>query len=180
MGIHTNFKLVREGSSYSVFNGGQRIYGPTATTWRQTHLIATKRPQSTRTATAQKIEGRYGQLTEMLKISKQFQVHETSNLTVKTNRDSGEQEIQFVNEHKAPDGKPISIPNLLIIAIPVFLGGAPYRMPVRFRYRKSGANIGFILSLYNPEKIFEAAFDEAVSKATDETELLTLKGRPES
>jgi len=77
--------------------------------------------------TAQKIEGRYGQLTQLLAMSKQFQVHETSNLTVKTNRDSGEQEIQFVNEHKAPDGKPLQIPNLIIIAIPVFMGGAPYR-----------------------------------------------------
>lgn len=130
--------------------------------------------------TAQKIEGRFGQLTELLKISKQFQVHETSNLSVKTNRDSGEQEIQFLNEHKAPDGKPINIPNLLIIAIPVFMGGAPYRMPVRFRYRKSGASIAFSLSLYNPEKAFEAAFDEAVSTATEKTGLVTFKGLPES
>ncbi|MGH1447401.1 MAG: DUF2303 family protein [Cognatishimia sp.] len=130
--------------------------------------------------TAQKIEGRYGQLTELLAMSKQFQVHETSNLTVKTNRDSGEQEIQFVNEHKAPDGKPLSIPNLITIAIPVFMGGAPYRMPVRFRYRKMGGEVRFILSIYNPEKAFEAAFKEAVEQATAETALPTFLGTPES
>jgi len=130
--------------------------------------------------TAQQIQGRYGQLTQLLAMSKHFQVHETSNLTVKTNRDSGEQEIQFVNEHKAPDGKPLQIPNLIIIAIPVFMGGAPYRMPVRFRYRKIGGAVRFILSIYNPEKAFEAAFKEAVEEATIQTDLPTFLGSPES
>lgn len=130
--------------------------------------------------TAQRIEGRYGQLTELLAMSKQFQVYETSNLTVSTNRDTGESEIQFLNEHKAKDGKPLNIPNLIIIAIPVFLGGAPYRMPVRFRYRKMGGNVKFILSPYNPEKAFEAAFKEAVAEATEQTKLPTFLGSPES
>ena len=129
--------------------------------------------------TAQKIEGRYGQLTQLLAMSKQFQVHETSNLTVKTNRDSGEQEIQFLNEHKTPDGAPLSIPNLIIIAIPVFMGGALYRMPVRFRYRKLGGEVRFILSVYNPEKAFKAAFDEAIEEAQTKTDLPLFMGQPE-
>lgn len=131
-------------------------------------------------STAQQIEGRYGQLTQLLAMSKRFQVHETSNLTVSTNRDSGEAEIQFLNEHKGADGKPLNIPNLIIIAIPVFLGGAPYRMPVRFRYRKLGGDIKFIMSIYNPEKTFEAAFKEAVVEATEAPKLLTLMGPPEA
>ena len=112
-------------------------------------------------------------------MSKQFQVYEKSDLTVSTNRDTGEQEIQFVNEHKAADGKPLNIPNLIIIAIPVFMGGAPYRMPVRFRYRKSGGAIRFILSVYNPEKAFEAAFKEAIITALEATELPLFMGSPE-
>ncbi len=129
--------------------------------------------------TARQIEGRYGQLTQLLAMSRQFQVHETSNLTAKTNRDTGESEVQFVNEHKAPDGKPLNIPNLIIIAIPVFMGGAPYRMSVRFRYRKVGGKVVFIMSIYNPKKSFDAAFDEAVTSARDETDLPTFLGRPE-
>jgi hypothetical protein len=129
--------------------------------------------------TAQQIEGRFGQLTQLLAMSKQFQVFESSDLKVSTNRDTGESEIQFLNEHKGADGKPLNIPNLIIIAIPVFKGGAPYRMPVRFRYRKMGGSVRFILSIYNPEKSFEAAFKEAVVKATEETELPTFMGAPE-
>jgi Uncharacterized conserved protein (DUF2303) len=130
--------------------------------------------------TAQQIEGRYGQLTQLLKMSKQFQVYETSDLTIVSNRDTGEGAIQFLNEHKDASGQPLKIPNLIIIAIPVFLNGAPYRMPVRFRYRKTGASIKFILTVYNPEKSFESAFDEAVTEATEATELLTLMGSPEA
>jgi hypothetical protein len=113
-------------------------------------------------------------------MSKRFQVYETSNLTVATNRDTGEAEIQFLNEHKGVDGKPLNIPNLIVIAIPVFLGGAPYRMPVRFRYRKTGSSVNFILSVYNPEKAFEAAFKEAVQTAHEKTGLMALFGSPEA
>ncbi|SLN36878.1 hypothetical protein AQS8620_01326 [Aquimixticola soesokkakensis] len=130
--------------------------------------------------TARQIEGRYGQLNQLLAMSKQFQVFETSDLKVSTNRDTGEAEIQFLNEHRTADGKPLNIPNLIIIAIPVFLGGAPYRMPVRFRYRKQGGSVKFILSIYNPEKAFEAAFKEAVSRATEETNLPLFMGSPEA
>lgn len=130
--------------------------------------------------TAQKIEGRYGQLTQLLAMSKQFQVFESSDLKVSTNRDTGESEIQFLNEHKGADGKPLNLPNLIIIAIPVFLGGAPYRMPVRFRYRKMGGTVRFIMSIYNPEKAFEAAFREALEEATEATALPLFMGAPET
>lgn len=130
--------------------------------------------------TARQIDGRYGQLGHLLAMSRQFAVHEVSNLTVTSNRDTGEASIQFLNEHRAPDGKPLSIPNLIIIAIPVFMGGAAYRMPVRFRYRKTGGQVKFILSIYNPERAFKDAFDEATARAEAETELPLFLGTPEA
>lgn len=129
--------------------------------------------------TAQQIEGRYGQLAQLLAMSRRFQVYETSDLTVKTNRDTGEAEIQFLNEHKDADGAPLKVPNLIIIAIPVFRNGALYRMPVRFRYRKAGPSVKFTLSLYNPEKSFQAAFEEALTEATEQTDLPLFQGTPE-
>lgn len=129
--------------------------------------------------TARHIEGRYGQLRELLAMSRQFQVYETSDLKVTKNRDTGEESIQFLNEHKDADGAPLKIPNLIMIAVPVFRGGIPYRMAVRFRYRKSGSTVKFILSIYNPEKAFEAAFDEAIETAQKATELPLFKGQPE-
>lgn len=130
--------------------------------------------------TANQIEGRFGQLTQLLAMSRQFQVHETSNLTVTSNRDTGEASIQFLNEHKGVDGKPLSIPNLIIVAIPVFNGGDLFRMTVRFRYRKMGGAVRFILSVYNPERAFEMAFENALKHALAETELPLFVGSPEA
>lgn len=129
--------------------------------------------------TAEQIEGRYGPLHQLLSMSRQFQVFETSDLKLTTNRDTGEAEIMFQSEHKDAQGQKLNIPNLIIVAIPVFRGGAPYRMPVRFRYRKNGGSVQFILSVYNPERYFEAAFEEAVTQATEATELQTFYGTPE-
>lgn len=130
--------------------------------------------------TARQINGRYGQLVQMLSLSNHFKVFETSDLKLSNNRNTGETEVQFLNEHKAADGKPLNLPNLIIIAIPVFQGGALYRMAVRFRYRKKGPSVEFILSIYNPEKAFEAAFREAVDIAAAATELPMFLGKPES
>ncbi len=131
-------------------------------------------------ATARQIDGRFAQLAQLLALSRRFLVLETSDLKLVSNRDTGEREIQFLNEHKDADGAPIHIPNLIIIAIPVFQNGALYRMPVRFRYRKRGASVVFTLSVYNPEKAFKAAFDEAVTHARDETGLPLFLGTPEA
>lgn len=130
--------------------------------------------------TAKRIEGRFGQLSNLLNMSREFTVHESSNLTASTNRDTGESEIQFVNEHKDKEGQKLKIPNLFIIAIPVFLNGSPYRMAVRFRYRKTGPNIKFVMTVYNKEKVFEAAFEESVQRAAEETALPLFMGNPES
>lgn len=142
---------------------------------------AAKEPWETRLmATARQIEGRYGQLHQLLAMSRQFQVHEKSNLTVTSNRDTGEQTVQFVNEHSTPDGQPLKLPNLIIIAIPVFDGGAPYRLTVRFRYRKIGGTVKFIFSIYDPQRAFDKALNEAVTEARDKTELPLFRGGPES
>lgn len=130
--------------------------------------------------TAKRIEGRYGQLTELLTISKRFHVYESNELKVVSNRDTGEREIQFLNEHKTADGAPVKIPNLIIIAIPVFRGGPIYRMPVRFRYRTMGAALHFTLTIYNPEKAFTASLQESIDIAVERTELPAFMGAPEA
>lgn len=50
----------------------------------------------------------------------------------------------------------------------------------RFRYRKSGPNIKFTLTLHDPRKAFDDAFDEACAEAAEQTNLALLLGTPES
>ena len=66
-----------------------------------------------------------------------------------------------------------------MIAIPVFEEGALYRLAVRFRYRKSGSDIRFIVSLYNADVALRDAAREAMNRAQAETEVPLLMGTPE-
>ncbi|RNF34065.1 DUF2303 family protein [Paracoccus methylarcula] len=128
---------------------------------------------------AQKLQGRFGQYAALAHLSREFQVHETGHLQVKTDRDTGEARVQFLTEHKDPDGQPLSLPNLFMIAIPVFEEGALYRLAVRFRYRKSGSEVRFIVSLYNADVALRDAAREAMYRAQAETEVPLMMGVPE-
>lgn len=129
--------------------------------------------------TSQKIEGRFGQLTQLLQISKRFEIYESNSIKLVSNRDTGEKEIQFLNEHKDADGAPMQIPNLIIIAIPVFVGGPLYRLCVRLRYRAAGGGVTFSITPYNADKAFRASLEESVAIATEATAMPTFMGAPE-
>ena len=129
---------------------------------------------------ARQIQGRFGQYQTLIQLARNFQVHEVSNVTASLNRDTGEPSIQFLNEHQQPDGSAVSLPNLFMIAIPIFEGGVHYRIPVRFRYRKSGAAVKFIFTLHQADVCLRDAIDEALTRAAAETGLPLFRGQPES
>lgn len=129
---------------------------------------------------AEQLGGRFGTYAVLQQLAKQFVVNEVNNVATSINRDSGEQSIQFLNEHKEPDGGPINIPNLFMIAIPVFDNDAAYRLAVRFRYAKSGPTIKFHMALHNPDVVFLDAVQLAISTATKQTGLPVLTGTPEA
>lgn len=129
---------------------------------------------------ARQLQGRFGQYQTLIQLARNFQVNEVSNVAASMNRDSGESSIQFLNEHQQPDGSPVAIPNLFMIAIPIFEHGAHYRIPVRFRYRKAGATLKFIFTLHNADVCLRDAVDEALARAVAETELPLFRGTPEN
>ena len=128
---------------------------------------------------AAQLQGRFGQYATLVKMAREFQVNELSNITTTLNRDTGESSVQFLNEHQQPDGQAMTIPNLFMIAIPAFDRGAAYRLAVRFRYRKAGQEVRFIMSLYNPDVALDDALEEALDQARAETDLPLFRGIPE-
>lgn len=128
---------------------------------------------------AAKIQGRFGQYAAINLLSRELKIHEVGHIEVKTNRDTGEAQVQFLTEHRSPDGSPLTLPNLFMIAIPVFEEGALYRLAVRFRYRKAGQDVKFIASIYNPDAALRDAAREAMHYAQSETDVPLLMGRPE-
>ena len=128
---------------------------------------------------AQKLQGRFGQYATLVQLSRSFAVHEVGHLQVTTNRDTGETQVQFLDEHRDPDGQPLRLPNLFMIAIPVFEEGALYRLAVRFRYRKAGSEVKFFATLYNPDAALRDAAREALAWAHEQTAVPLLMGTPE-
>lgn len=128
---------------------------------------------------AAKIQGRFGKYAAINLLSRELKIHEVGHIDVKTNRDTGEAQVQFLTEHRSPDGSPLTLPNLFMIAIPVFEEGALYRLAVRFRYRKAGADVKFIASIYNPDAALRDAAREAMNYAQGETGVPLMMGRPE-
>ncbi|MDF3606098.1 DUF2303 family protein [Paracoccus sp. DMF-8] len=128
---------------------------------------------------AAKIQGRFGQYSAINLLSRELKIHEVGHIEVKTNRDTGEAQVQFLTEHRSPDGTPLTLPNLFMIAIPVFEEGALYRLAVRFRYRKAGSDVKFIVSIYNPDAALRDAAREAMATAKEATNVPLMMGIPE-
>lgn len=128
---------------------------------------------------AAKLQGRYGQFSKLMEMSRHLEIYETSNLITTCNPDDGSAKLSFESENKDAMGRPLQIPNLFLIAIPVFDQGAHYRLPVRFSFKKSGNSVSFRLTLYNPAVAFYDAIKETVNAAQEQTELSTFYGHPE-
>lgn len=156
------------------------LLDPTAALLRPLHTEQIEPWEQRMIEIAQQLQGRFGQYATLVQLAREFTVNERADLTVKLDRDSGESSIQFINEHQAPDGTPIRIPNLFLIAIPVFDNGDLWRVPVRFRYRKAGSGVAFIMSLHQPDVVFREAVDEALAAAAAGTGLPMFRGKPEA
>jgi Uncharacterized conserved protein (DUF2303) len=129
---------------------------------------------------AGQVQGRFGAPATLIALSRRFVVDEKSTLSATRNPDTGEASFQFINEHQTPDGQPVKIPNLFLLALPVFDHGALYRLAARFRYVKSGSDIKFYLTLHNPDIARRDALDLALGRAAEETALPLFLGAPES
>lgn len=129
---------------------------------------------------AQQVRGRFGAADTLITLSRRFEVNETSNITSTRNPDTGESSFTFINEHQQPDGNPVQIPSLFLLALPVFENGAFYRIAARFRYQKSGSAVKFFLTLHNPDIALRDAIEGALDVAKAETGLPLFRGKPES
>ncbi|PLX36975.1 MAG: hypothetical protein C0605_07860 [Hyphomicrobiales bacterium] len=115
----------------------------------------------------------------LMELSRGLKVHDNQTVTDKFNTSTGETSIQFESTHKDTDGKPIKVPNLFLIAIPVFKDGPLYRIAVRLRYRLGGGKIQWTLMLHRPDIFRDHAFREACEEARDKTGLPLFYGTPE-
>jgi len=118
--------------------------------------------------------------TKLLELSRGLQVTEHSKVKTATNLSTGEVQLVYETEHQDQTGQQFKVPNMFLLALPVFEAGAMYRIPVRLRYRLNGGRVTWAILRHRPELYFENAFNEAVQKVRDETELPVFVGAQET
>jgi len=130
---------------------------------------------------AKLLGGSFATPSKLLELSRGLAVRD--NLAVKeaANLQTGEGKIQWQSQHTDEDGVPLIIPNLFLIAIPIFENtGVNWRMAVRLRYRLVSGKIIWFYQIYRAELIFDAAIKGASEKAQVATELPLFLGKPAS
>lgn len=115
----------------------------------------------------------------LMELSRGLQVNVGSMVRNAKNLSSGESQVVFQEEHRDAAGAPLQIPGAFLIGIPVFRSGDLYQIPVRLRYRVKDGAISWSLDLYRADRIFDSAFDDAVTRASEATGLPVFRGSSE-
>lgn len=129
---------------------------------------------------ARKLAGVFATTGEMQILSRGMTINVNENVQEIVSLGTGEMQVNYSQTHTNDRGKPLKIPSLFLIGIPVFDRGTIYQIAARLRYRKNDNRIMWFYQLFQPEKSFDDAFDEACNKAKVETKLPLFYGSPEA
>lgn len=118
--------------------------------------------------------------SELVRLSRGLAVHVSSRAVSAVTLQSGEGEIVWDEEHKAADGKKLTVPGLFMLQIPLFHMGEPQRVPVRLRYRvREGATVWFY-QIFRPDMAVTERVTEDYETAIAGTTLPGFIGKPEN
>lgn len=117
--------------------------------------------------------------SKLMELSRGLSVTSNDKVANAVNLQSGEMAVTYQSTHTDGAGSKVAVPPLFLIAIPVFRNGPPYKIAARLRYRVGGGGIVWFFQLYRTDKVFDHAFDEAVTFVRQNTGAVTLLGRPE-
>jgi hypothetical protein len=99
---------------------------------------------------------------EMFKVSRDLKVMSKENIEVQFDTQSGESRMHYTQEHTGPGGRPVKIPDMFYIRIPVFFGQEPVLIGVKLRYRAVGQGaLSWSYSLFAPDIIVADEFEKA-------------------
>lgn len=84
---------------------------------------------------------------------------------------NGQQQLKYheVQKDAAGENGQLTIPEEIALGIPVFIGGANYKVTAKFRYRISGTKLCMWYDLLRPHKIEEDALNKVVAQITETT-----------
>ena len=94
-------------------------------------------------------------------------------------RDNGTATLSFNEEHRGADDRPLVLPNGFLLALPVFVGGAPFAIPARLRYRLHQGAVLWTIALHQHEEALRRAVSEAAESFRAGAGVPVFFGTPE-
>lgn len=123
--------------------------------------------------------GSFATPTKLLELSRGLNVSCNEKVKSATNLQTGEVAIQYISEHTGETGQPLKVPNLFMIAIPVFEGDAVYQIAIRLRYRLSGGTVCWFYEMLLTQQVKDHALKQSIDFVGSETGLPVFLGIPE-
>ncbi|MFC3693098.1 YfdQ family protein [Chenggangzhangella methanolivorans] len=121
----------------------------------------------------------FGNPNEILTLSRELEVTASYQVKNKVRLQTGETELNFVEEHNDRTGKPVVVPGIFMVSVPAFLDGDPVRIPARLRYRLEGA-IKWSFHLYRWEYWLRERVQHDLERVSKDTGLPAFEGLPEA
>lgn len=125
------------------------------------------------------VGGRYALPADLVTLSRGLQVSSEVKVRDAVTLSSGEIAVTYEESHRDGKGAPLQVPNLFVLAIPVFYAGPLYRIPVRLRYSLRDGGVQWSVHLYRHDRVFDHAFEEICSTVEAETGAPLFVGSPE-
>lgn len=116
----------------------------------------------------------------MLEVATNFKAQKKVNFASGQRLDNGQVDFKFQEEIEGSAGAHghIKVPERFYIGIPVFEGGAPYRIECKLRYRLKDGALSMWFDLVRDHKVLEAAFMDIWQEIATGTETTIWRGTP--
>lgn len=117
---------------------------------------------------------------EMLEVATSFKAQKKVNFASAQRLDNGQVDFVFQEEIQGSAGAKghLKVPERFWIGIPVFEGGAPYRIEAKLRYRLKDGALSMWFDLVRDHKVQEAAFMDIWKEIADGTQTTIWRGVP--
>lgn len=118
--------------------------------------------------------------SELIVLSRGMQVNVAGRVKNATTLQSGEVQLEFVEEHQNSKGEKLVVPGLFIISMPAFIDGEAIRIPARLRYRTAAGSVVWFYQMYRWKQLIRDRVVADLDWAKGETALPTFEGAPEA
>lgn len=117
---------------------------------------------------------------EMLELAQTFQAQTKANFTAHRFLDNGMRALEYTETSDAKAGRrgQIEIPANFDLGLRPFLGGDPYKVSARLRWRITDGDLRIGYKLDRPDEVLRAAFGEIVVKIGEGVPVRVNEGRP--